>query len=101
MNKANHLYTRLRQQEKLLLDGAMGTEILRRGIPTTLPLWSAEALLIHPQVVQNIHEDYIRCGAQIIITDTFRTTRRQAYRLHRRFRSPSRRLLFTRTDPLE
>lgn len=53
----------------------MGTEILRRGIPTTLPLWSAEALLTRPEVVRSIHEDYIRAGAEIIITDTFRTTR--------------------------
>ncbi|HEY6411384.1 MAG TPA: homocysteine S-methyltransferase family protein [Ktedonobacteraceae bacterium] len=58
------------------MDGGMGTEILRRGVPTILPLWSAEALLTHPQVVQNIHEEYITAGAEIIITDTFRTTQR-------------------------
>ncbi len=62
-------------KEKILLDGAMGTEILQRGVPTTLPLWSAEALLTHPEVVQKIHEDYISSSAEIIITDTFRTTR--------------------------
>jgi len=58
------------------MDGAMGTEILHRGVSTTLPLWSAEALLTHPETVQHIHEDYIEAGAHIIITDTFRTTRR-------------------------
>ena len=41
----------------------------------TLPL-VAEALLTHPETVQHIHEDYIEAGAQIIITNTFRTTRR-------------------------
>jgi S-methylmethionine-dependent homocysteine/selenocysteine methylase len=54
----------------------MGTEILHRGVQTTLPLWSAEALLTHPETVQRVHEDYIEAGAQIIITNTFRTTRR-------------------------
>lgn len=76
MTHSQHLQNRLHQQEKILLNGGMGTEILRRGVPTTLPLWSAEALLTHPQVVQKIHEDYITAGAEIIVTNTFRTTRR-------------------------
>ena len=75
MHNHEQLQTRLRHQEIIVMDGGMGTEILRRGVPTTLPLWSAEALLTHPAVVQKIHEDYIAAGAEIIITDTFRTTR--------------------------
>lgn len=57
----------------LVLDGATGTEIDRRGIPTTLPLWSAGALETHPEVVRQIHADYIQAGADIITTNTFRT----------------------------
>lgn len=76
MNNAKQLQNRLKQNERIIMDGAMGTEILRRGVATTLPLWSAEALLTHPQVVQKIHEDYINAGAEIVITDTFRTTKR-------------------------
>lgn len=76
MSQYRNLQNRLEQREILIMDGGMGTEILHRGVPTTLPLWSAEALLTHPEVVQHIHEDYIAVGAQIIITDTFRTTRR-------------------------
>jgi len=70
------LQDRLERGELLIMDGGMGTEILHRGVPTTLPLWSAEALLTNPETVQHIHEDYIKAGAQIIITDTFCTTRR-------------------------
>ncbi len=66
--------SRLQQQTPILMDGAMGTEILRRGVSTTLPLWSAEALLTHAETVQRIHEDYVRAGAEILITNTFRTT---------------------------
>lgn len=76
MSQYRNLQNRLEQREILIMDGGMGTEILHRGVPTTLPLWSAKALLSHPEVVQHIHEDYIAAGAQIIITDTFRTTRR-------------------------
>jgi homocysteine S-methyltransferase len=76
MNEDRQLQTRLQRGEKILMDGGMGTEILRRGLPTTLPLWSAEVLLTHPEIVQQIHEDYINAGAEIIITNTFRTTER-------------------------
>src|SRR5690348_15797945 len=75
-NNDRQLQKRLRRGEKILMDGGMGTEILRRGLPTTLPLWSAEVLLTHPEIVQQIHEDYINAGAEIIITNTFRTTER-------------------------
>jgi S-methylmethionine-dependent homocysteine/selenocysteine methylase len=57
----------------IILDGAMGTELTRRGVDTTLPLWSCSALDSAPQIVQQIHEDYIRAGAQVITTNTFRT----------------------------
>lgn len=60
----------------LILDGAMGTELHRRGVDTGLPLWSAAAVVTHPQIVRRIHLEYIQSGADIITTDTFRTTAR-------------------------
>lgn len=60
----------------VLLDGAMGTELERRGVDTALPLWSAAALDTAPQVVQQIHLDHIRAGAQVITANTFRTNLR-------------------------
>lgn len=58
----------------LKLDGAMGTELLRRGVPTPLPLWSAHALETHPAVVEQIHRDYVEAGCRLITTNTFRTS---------------------------
>ena len=58
----------------LLLDGAMGTELKNRGVKIPLPLWSADANIEHPDVVESIHHDYILSGADIITTNTFRTT---------------------------
>src|SRR5262245_16744949 len=54
----------------------MGTELFRRGVKTKLPCWSAHALLHQPDLVREIHEDYIRAGAEIITTNTFRTSYR-------------------------
>lgn len=52
----------------------MGTEITRRGGDTSLPLWSARSLIDNPDLVVQIHRDYISAGADIITTNTFRTS---------------------------
>ena len=70
--------TALSQPGRLILDGATGTELNRRGVDTGLPLWSANALMNDrdAKILQQIHEDYLRAGADIITTNTFRTHRR-------------------------
>jgi len=70
--------TTLLQSKQLILDGATGTELNRRGVDTGLPLWSANALLNEHAgtILKQIHEDYLRAGADIITTNTFRTHRR-------------------------
>ncbi len=62
----------------LLLDGATGTELNRRGVDTGLPLWSANALTtdVGLNVLRQVHLDYLNAGADIITTNTFRTNRR-------------------------
>jgi S-methylmethionine-dependent homocysteine/selenocysteine methylase len=64
--------------ELLLLDGATGTELNRRGVDTGLPLWSANALTAEAglNVLRQVHLDYLNAGADIITTNTFRTHRR-------------------------
>ncbi len=57
-----------------LLDGAMGTELNNRGVKTELPLWTADANILHSDLVQNIHREYIYAGADYITTNTFRST---------------------------
>ncbi|UCH09944.1 MAG: homocysteine S-methyltransferase family protein [Fidelibacterota bacterium] len=58
----------------ILLDGAMGTELHRRGVDTALPLWSAGALESAPDMVRTIHQNYVMAGSRIITANTFRTT---------------------------
>jgi S-methylmethionine-dependent homocysteine/selenocysteine methylase len=67
---------KLRREGVYYLEGAVGTEILRRGFPTKLPLWSAKVLFEKPELLKGIYLDYIRAGADIITTNTFRTQRR-------------------------
>ena len=57
-----------------ILDGAMGTELVRRGIKLNLPIWSGDCNINNRELVFKIHSDYINAGADIITTNTFRTT---------------------------
>ncbi len=75
-NRVEKFKKELKKGKVIILDGGMGTEIKARGGKTTLPLWSAEILLKNPNLVKQIHLDYIKAGAEIITTNTFRTTKR-------------------------
>ncbi len=70
------LLKRLAEGPALLLDGATGTELERRGSPASLPLWSAHALQDDPDLVGRIHADYVAAGAELLTANTFRTQRR-------------------------
>jgi 5-methyltetrahydrofolate--homocysteine methyltransferase len=53
----------------LLMDGAMGTELQRAGIPEgeCYELWN----LTHPERVRAIHQAYVDAGAEVLLTNTF------------------------------
>lgn len=67
---------RARRAPPLVLDGALGSELERRGIASALPLWSARALLERPEAVAAIHRDYVGAGAEALTANSFRTQRR-------------------------
>lgn len=58
-----------------LLDGSMGQELINRGAGHHDLLWAAGALLYQPETVRQVHEDYIRAGADVITVNSFSTIR--------------------------
>ena len=64
-----------------ILDGGMGQELLARGMKPKGTLWSANALLDenYHQLLSDTHRDFIKSGAEVIVTTTF-TTRRKRLR---------------------
>ena len=64
----------------MLLDGATGTELDQRGVDISLPLWSARAIIEAPEVLGQIHVDYLIAGADLVTANTFRTHRRSLSR---------------------
>ena len=73
MNRYAKLMRRINAGECILIDGATGTEIERRGVPQLENAWNGGGALSHPQVLRAVHEDYLRLGAEIIIANTFAT----------------------------
>jgi len=56
-----------------ILDGGMGRELSRRGVHDNTGLWSAQALLDAPEIVLQVHKDFIAAGAKIITTNSYST----------------------------
>ena len=75
MNRYEALMQRIADGERILIDGATGTEIEVRGVPQVDRGWNSGGALTHPDVVRQVHEDYIRHGAEIVISNTFATGR--------------------------
>ena len=75
MTTYQDLRARLGRGEVIIMDGATGTELQSRGVPMHGFAWSAAAIDTHPDVVREVHEDFIRAGADVIIANTFSTAR--------------------------
>jgi S-methylmethionine-dependent homocysteine/selenocysteine methylase len=56
-----------------ILDGALGTELVARGLELDEPEWSARAVAHAPGLLAEIHADYARAGATLHTVNTFRT----------------------------
>lgn len=71
-DKISNLEARLRGAgAPLVIDGGMGTRLEQLGVPMDAKVWSARAVLSHPQVVRQAHAEFIRAGAEVIIANTF------------------------------
>ena len=57
----------------LLADGAMGTEIYRRGV--FINRCYDELNLSQPDLIEEIHRDYVAAGADLVTTNTYGATR--------------------------
>ncbi len=62
-----------------ILDGGTGQELLSRGLQSNGTLWSANALLQekYHDLLLNTHLDFIKAGAEVIVTATFATRRKR------------------------
>ena len=57
-----------------VLDGALATELERRGADLRDPLWSSKTLIEAPDLIRAVHLDYFRAGADVATTATYQAT---------------------------
>ena len=65
---------RLNEPAPIILDGALATELERRGEDLNDPLWSARVLLESPEKIWAVHLDYFRAGAEVATTASYQAT---------------------------
>ncbi|HMA00585.1 MAG TPA: homocysteine S-methyltransferase [Steroidobacteraceae bacterium] len=58
----------------VILDGALATELERRGADLVDPLWSAKTLIEGPGLIRAVHLDYFKAGADVATTATYQAT---------------------------
>ncbi len=64
----------LSQRPAIILDGALATELERRGADLFDPLWSAKYLIEQPDMIRAVHYDYFDAGADVATTATYQAT---------------------------
>ena len=57
-----------------LLDGALASELEVRGADLNDPLWSAKVLIEQPDLLYAVNVDYLKAGADFVITATYQAT---------------------------
>lgn len=64
----------LARRPRLVLDGALATELERRGADLRDALWSARLLIEQPELIRAVHLDYFRAGADVATTASYQAS---------------------------
>jgi homocysteine S-methyltransferase len=64
----------LSQQPVFILDGALATELEKRGANLNDSLWSAKLLIEQPELIGQVHFDYFMAGADVATTASYQAT---------------------------
>lgn len=74
VKERDNIFERAKKLKRpLILDGAMGSVLQEKKLTPNKRVWSATANDDSKSEVITLHKDYIRAGADIITTNTFRT----------------------------
>ena len=67
----DNINEKLSSGQPILLDGGIGTEVMRRGVR-----WRQHGIEDAPDVIRDIHVDYLDAGVDVLTTHTFNLTKR-------------------------
>ena len=75
MENYKYIQDKLNNGKIVILDGANGSELEKRGAKMDRAGWCGPASITHPKILEDIHKDYIKAGAEVITTNTFSSAR--------------------------
>ena len=64
----------LKKQKVVVIDGALGTELERKGYELNDSMWSAKFLMENPNAIAQVHQDYLEAGADCITTASYQAS---------------------------
>lgn len=62
---------KLPTESPIIIDGGTGTELERLGVAMNSMAWSAEAVIMYPSVLRDVHSAFLAAGAEVVIANTF------------------------------
>ena len=74
MKDNNPIKPILEQKKHMIIDGALASELQRRGCDLNDSLWSAKVLIEQPELIQQVHYDYFKASADCAITASYQAT---------------------------
>ena len=70
----SHFEKIIKAKGVVILDGALATELEKKGANLNHALWSAKLLIENPAYIKQVHLDYLHAGADIITTATYQAS---------------------------
>lgn len=58
----------------VLMDGGMGQELIARSRHPVHPLWSTQVMIHEPEIVREVHRDYLAAGARVLTVNAYTIT---------------------------
>ena len=70
----SNLENKLTSREVVILDGGMGAELEKFGASIDKDLWSGRCSIDNPEIVREVHQNFVNSGADVITTNTYAST---------------------------
>ena len=70
------------EKQVVLLDGGMGQELVKRGAAKESPVWGAQVLMDSPDLVRELHVEFIKAGAKVITLNSYSVTPERLIRVN-------------------
>ncbi len=65
----------LAENQVMLIDGGVGTQLELMGVPMVAGAWCGGAAVSHPEELKQVHIDHMAAGAKMIIANTYASSR--------------------------